>query len=162
MHCNDVADRIAAWVDQQLAPAECELLEAHLDRCAACKQLAASIAKQDLSPPRPTIQPPNWSRMDEALSAEMLQRDKRIKTPWHRRPYRISLKAGLTYAAALALAVSWGLHTHQQLEDSQQETINLRQALDRERRLAAEPSPMLVPYRLANHKNEHAPSRGTF
>jgi len=162
MHCNDVADRIAAWADQQLAPAECELLEAHLERCPSCMKLAQSISAQELKPKHRPVPPPNWSRMDAELALEMSRQEKRSTTHWYHRPYRVTVTVGVAYAAALAMALSWGLHTQQQLEAAQNESIVLKQALDRERRLAAEPAPMVVPYRLANHKSQHAPSRGTF
>ena len=58
MECHEVQEQLSAWLDQELAEAAGAAVEAHLERCAACRrewhQLAAlDAALGDLTAPAP-------------------------------------------------------------------------------------------------------------
>ena len=51
MECLDVRDRLVALHDGELAPAEAELVHAHLQRCPDCAELSVSLASLDVRAP---------------------------------------------------------------------------------------------------------------
>ena len=60
MSCAEVQDRIEAWIDDDLEPAETGVLEAHVDRCATC-EVARRLADEIRAELRglPELDPPD-------------------------------------------------------------------------------------------------------
>jgi anti-sigma factor RsiW len=83
--------RIAAFVDGALSAAERAELQQHVDRCAACFDLVATVSAQEQQPP---------PKVDQSLIEAALGRH---------RPVSAVLKVvpALTAAAALLVAVVW-------------------------------------------------------
>ena len=50
MDCTGVNERIAAYLDGQLAPAETEHVDDHLEGCPNCVALVEAMAGQDFAP----------------------------------------------------------------------------------------------------------------
>lgn len=112
LSCPEIEDRVAPWLDEELAPAEAELVAAHLEGCAACAELVARLDGQRFERPRlaEVEAPAFWARMDEALGVEVTRWEAALATsapkaaPWWRRELRVS-----ALAAAAALALIGGL-----------------------------------------------------
>jgi anti-sigma factor RsiW len=166
MECRTAEDLMAGLIDDELSPGHHALLEEHLQHCHTCAGLLSQLAAQPLTPPpMPPMGDDFWEKMNQVLVDEIEQTQldpvaAQAAPPalrWRPSP------ALIVYAAALMLALGWGLYSNQQLQISQEETSMLRDTLDRERRLSVQPAsiPVRLPgsgYRFANH----TPSRGTF
>lgn len=167
MDCQSTRELMAGWIDEQLSPGQHELMAEHLVRCPACSALLEAMETQDLRPPRHVIHVPGlWDRMDQALAAELEQAEAEAEPPAAPavvvppQPWRLQVgwPTALLYAALLTLAVGWGLHTQQALQSSRAETAALQRELEREKRLASQPtSPPPEGYRFARGTS----SRGT-
>lgn len=72
LDCQDIADRAAPWLDQQLSPGETELVERHLDGCAACRERLELLSEQRFERPRLVqVEAPDfWRAMDDRLAQE--------------------------------------------------------------------------------------------
>jgi len=121
--CRDVQACAAAWLDEQLSPAECEFIEEHLRNCPECEDFLQKMAEQEFEPPQLKFVQDDafWQDMDQALLAEMEQDEKRRTSfPWS----MIAL-----YAAALLLTLIWGLQHRQRaihlekIVESQQQSL---------------------------------------
>lgn len=117
MDCTTVADRVAAYLDGELARSEQLLFEEHLERCTVCQALVEGVAEVDLRPPpqpRESSAPSFWRRMDLALQAELAAAERPAEAPaqgprrWTHASLRVSLPLLVGYAALLLLAVLWG------------------------------------------------------
>jgi hypothetical protein len=121
--CSDVRYCAAAWLDEQLSPAESEFMEQHLNCCPECEDFVGALAEQDFSPPNVKLieQDHFWDTMDQALEEEFLQSNQREQ--------QFSRAALIVYAAALVLSVLWGVHHRQRaihlerIVDSQQQSL---------------------------------------
>lgn len=163
MECSTVADRVAAYLDGELARSEGELFEAHLESCTSCQDLIDRVAAVDLTPPPPlpeTAAPAFWSAMDQRLAAEMAAvQTEEIKaanqppvvvvapTPsWWRRvmqwELRVSFPVVAGYAALLALALMWSWSNLERAESAEFTNQNLAEQLEREQRQQAPQRPV--------------------
>ena len=104
--CSECADRLEAWLDGELTPAETTVLEDHLRRCRPCAS-SASHARETLLELRdlPQLEPPTavLARVTAATQGRPVTRAPRPH--WSRRP------ASLAAAAVLVAAVSGVLLT---------------------------------------------------
>jgi anti-sigma factor RsiW len=145
MDCTDVTDRLAPYLDDELAPGEIELLERHLDGCEACRTRIEKLSAQDLSPPQPAAallarvsSEEFWAGMDSRL-AEEIEAVEASSGPLRQRfVASISWKV-VGYAAAMALALLWGMHSHREVRIARAEVESLARQLEREQRLAEGP-----------------------
>ena len=121
--CRDVQACAAAWLDEQLSPAECEFIEEHLRNCSECEDFLQQLAEQEFEPPQLKFVQDDayWQDMDQALLAELEQDEKRRSSiPW---------PMVFLYAAALLLSVFWGLQHRQRavhlekIVESQQQSL---------------------------------------
>ncbi len=178
--CQDVLDRVAPYLDDELGPAERELLERHLDGCASCRGVVEKVAEQELRPP-PVADaiaarmgaPDFWASMDARLGSEI---DARLRSPGGAAPrsFTLSWKVALAYAAALALALLWGAQAHHETLIARAEAESLARQLERAERLVDSPqsgvpsAPQAHGPAVAPHASPdlelagYTPHRGTF
>lgn len=161
MDCSTVADRVAAYLDGELARSERELFETHMESCAHCQELVERVSAVDLSPPPPqpeTSTPAYWDRMDQALAAEMAAVSSApavaantpppANTPlplWRRVTsfeLRVSLPVVAGYVALLALALAWSWSNLQRAQDAEFSNQSLAEQLQREQRQQAPQRPV--------------------
>ena len=147
MDCRTVRDRIAAWEDQELSPGETSQMREHLEHCSECMAFSQRIREQsrwlaDLPPPAlPELNEPDfWKSMDDRLSRELdqmqqipLAGNQEDVIVWRRRRFSVPLPAVVAYAAALILAVLWGL-------DRTDETVMVQANSDSTVKMKEEPS----------------------
>jgi anti-sigma factor RsiW len=156
MDCKTVADRLAAWLDGELAPAERQWLEQHVERCPACAERAAALAEQQehlaaLAPTPGALQHPErfWAPMDQRLEGELQAMQSRADRralhpaplPLWRRQHAVGLPAICAYAAALLLLVAFGARQSAALSAAQAQVQRLESDLQRADRLIAQPPP---------------------
>lgn len=154
MDCNTVHDRLAAWLDGELAPADQRWLEQHLERCMGCAQHAADLAEQQelleqLPPPRlPRLQEASfWEPMNAKL-APALEVLHRRPPPTPSRPSFWSRELAITpvavaiYGGLMAALVLWSLRLHLHLDEAELQIQDLTQQVERSERLDAAPLPM--------------------
>ena len=118
MDCTMVTSRVAAFLDGALASSECERFVLHIEACTPCSRIVMEIEAQHFSPltmeQRKEIcgREKFWDDMDSVLCAHM---DQMVlaKTaclgPWHRRQVGMPLPMVMAYAAAMLMAVAWGV-----------------------------------------------------
>lgn len=155
MDCRDARDRLASWLDGELAPAEAELLEMHLDACPACRDLAERLSAQapvlELVRPAPDRNLERegwWDRMDAALAEEMARRERADRG--RRRVLAVAARrvaVPLPVLGALVLlaaaAAAWGWSARREAARARDEAMRAGLALERVERLAA-PAPAAV------------------
>lgn len=161
MDCSTVADRVAAYLDGELARSERELFESHMESCARCQGLVERVSSVDLSPPPPqpeTATPAFWEGMDQALAAEMAAVNAapapaannpppaNTAAPLWRRMMRWELRVSLPvvagYVALLALALMWSWSNLQRAQDAEYTNQSLAEQLEREQRQQAPQRPV--------------------
>lgn len=171
MDCNTVADRVAAYLDNELSRSEQQLFERHLEGCEACQRLVEAVSDVDLSPPPPPPEvgePGFWDRMDVALAAEQARVPELapVAPPpaanrlWARR-LNVSLPVIFAYVAFLALAVGWSLINLDRAQDAEAALQNMEQLVQREQRQNQPPSTKAVPATESKIVSFRS-SRGTF
>jgi anti-sigma factor RsiW len=179
MSCQDVLDRVAAYLDSELGPTERELLERHLDGCPSCSATFEKIAAQELRPPPVSDAVAArvgasdfWAPMDARLASELTVQ---MNAPSARAPriVAVSWKVAIAYAATLAVALLWGAHSHRQVLIARAEAESLSRQLERAERLAdspqgAAPSAPIQAPAVPGHASSdlelagYTPHRGTF
>jgi len=121
--CRDVHLCSAAWLDEQLSPAEYEFIEEHLQSCPACEEFLQKMAEQEFEAPQLKFVQDDayWQEMDQVLLEEIDKEEKKQSSlPW---PMIV------LYAAALLLSLIWGLQHRQRaihlekIVDSQQQSL---------------------------------------
>lgn len=169
MDCNAIVDRIAGYLDGELARSESALFEAHLDTCGDCQKLVERVAAVDLTPPAPvaaTADPVFWGPMDAALSAEHTAHDALVVAEEARprgvrslvqRELRVGVPVLLGYAALLLLTITWALANLSRAQHAESATTDLAQQLEREQRQSQAPQAVVPQNRTAtassrNHK----------
>jgi hypothetical protein len=172
MDCTMVTSRVAAFIDGELAPGDCERFVLHIETCDPCTQIVIQLEAQRFVPlsadQRRSIcgRGEFWGDMDSVLGThldQMVLAKTACLGPWHRRRVGMPLPMVLTYAAAILLAVSWGLQQRERAQLAELATEHLGQQLEQERRLAAQPSvtptePGTSTYKVVTY----TPERGTF
>jgi anti-sigma factor RsiW len=166
MNCGQVTERMAAYLDGQLAPAEAEQLSEHLHGCTPCHQICDAMMGQDFAPMSAAEKDEGcgaegfWDAMDTALDSELAALTPMSTSRGQGARIGLPMTVALAYAAALLLAVTWG-YQHMERADSAEETAQgLQQQLEQERRLAADPQavPGVPEYRPV----VYTPQRSTF
>jgi anti-sigma factor RsiW len=156
--CREVGDRVAAYLDAQLAPAERELFEEHLFACEGCRALVERVGEQDFSvadpPPPPSAEA--WERMDRRLHDEIAAVAARPA-----RGFVVSRRAALAYAAAFLLAIAWGAYNHLLARDAHDRLSEIEQVTLVE---TLETPPGERPMRLSSELGlaTYTPHRSTF
>jgi anti-sigma factor RsiW len=164
MKCVQITERLAAYLDGQLAPAEAEQVGEHLYSCTPCHQLCDALMAQDFSPMSEDDKAAGcaaagfWSAMDDALETELQALSP--NTGGSKRTTRLPMTVLMAYAAAVLLAVAWGYQQMERADAAEASASHLLQQLEQERRLAAEPqsAPGVPVYRPV----AYTPQRATF
>lgn len=102
MNCDQYSDAIVELADGTLPDAERRSVEAHLERCAACRALGADLREirrvartlEPLSPP-----PAVWARLAQTIASDAADRG---ATPWFRQTRWLALAASLIVVAGVA------------------------------------------------------------
>jgi hypothetical protein len=167
MNCAEITDRIAAYLDGQLCPAESEQVSEHLNGCTPCHQLCDCMMAQDFAPLSQEEKDAMcgagfWGPMDTALDKELanLERSGTDGAGWSKGRVGLPMTVAVAYAAALLLAMAWGYRHMERADDAETTAKDLKIQLDQERRIAAEPrvSPEVPAYRPVSY----TPRRATF
>ena len=173
MDCTVVSSRIAAFLDGELAPADTERFALHIEACEACNQMLVQLEAQRFMPLDSREKAmicgriDFWGDMDSVLSTHM---DQMVlaKTaslgPWHRRRVGMPVPWVVAYAAAMLLAVAWGVQQRDRAQTAELSSQHLGQQLEQERRIAAQPSS--TPSKNQSGRTfkvvTYTPERGTF
>lgn len=170
MDCTLVISRVAAFLDGELEPTEHERFMTHIDACDACTRVVVKLEAQRFSPmdavERKAIcgREGFWGDMDSVLSTHV---DQMVLTktaclgPWHARRVGMPIPMVVAYAAAMLLAVAWGVQQQDRAATAEMASEHLGQQLEAERRLAAQPSAQ--PGGASTYKAvAYTPERGTF
>lgn len=169
MDCSSVTLRIAAFLDDQLGESETEQFAMHIDACGDCAELIVRLERQRFSPLSAEVQQSIcgrqefWGDMEVVLDAHL---DQMVLTktaclgPWHSRRVALPVPMIAAYAAAMVLAVAWGVQQQDRAATAEMASEHLGQQLETERRLAAHPVP---PAASSTYKVvTYTPERGTF
>ena len=171
MDCTTVSSRVAAFLDGEMEPGECERFVLHIEACDPCTRLVAKLEAQRFSPlsegDKTEIcgRAEFWCDMDSVLDTHM---DQMVlaKTaclgPWYSRRVGLPIPMIAAYAAAMVLAVVWGLQQQERAAVAELATEHLGQQLEQERRLAAQPAPAPEQGKTAYKVVNYTPERGTF
>ena len=169
MDCTKVTSRVAAFLDRELSPSEHARFEAHIEGCVDCSRLVLNLEQQRFSPlcsdERESIcgREGFWGDMDSVLGAHMDQMvldQTACLGPWHSRRVGLTVPMIAAYAAAMVLAVVWGVQQRDRAVTAEMASEHLGQQLESERRLAAQPkTESAAPaYKVVTY----TPERGTF
>jgi len=170
MNCTDVTERIAAHLDGQLSPGESELVGLHLDGCPDCHALTEALMAQDFDPLSQEEKDQGcsadgfWDSMDVALKRELEGIGPVDAAPgrWRGRRVGLPVSVVLAYAAAMLLAVVWGLQNMDRADSAEVAVKELERQLEQEARLAAEPQ-VRPTYRTVGYDSQvYTPKRSTF
>lgn len=169
MDCQTVRDLSIAFLEGELSTGQTDQVAEHIEMCERCAARLAQLDEQgpDLSALPPSLdprlgQPGFWDRMEAAVAAEAdeVLAPPPPPVPFWRRPLRVSPLGLLAYAAALVLAVGWGWLQQQDAALATAQAEAMREALQQERRLAAQPP---TPVRVEQYRPvSYTPRRGTF
>ena len=170
MDCTLVTSRVAAFLDGELGPSETERFVMHVDACDACTSVVVRIETQRFRPLEPAEREAIcgrdgfWRDMDSVLSTHV---DQMVLTktaclgPWHSRRVGMPVPMVVAYAAAMLLAVAWGVQQRDRASTAEMASEHLGQQLEAERRLAAQPT--VHPGGASTYKAvAYTPERGTF
>lgn len=139
--CRDIEVCAAALLDEQLSPAEEEMVEEHLNHCDACADMIDAMDAQRLKPPRLQILQDNdyWEEMDAVLQAELDRAE--VEPP------KISRNMLFIYAAALLLTLVWGWYHRQRAIHLERIVYTQQQTLEQLERVSTPRStPRTYPY----------------
>ena len=169
MDCSSVTLRIAAFLDGQLGESETEQFAMHIDACHECAELVMKLECQRFAPLDTKTQQSIcgrrefWGDMEVVLDAHL---DQMVLTktaclgPWYSRRVALPVPMIAAYAAAMVLAVAWGVQQQDRAATAELASDHLGQQLESERRLAAQPVP---PSTASTYKVvTYTPERGTF
>ena len=171
MDCSTVSSRVAAFLDGEMDASECERFVLHIEGCEPCTRLVAKLEAQRFAPlsdgEKEAIcgRAEFWGDMDSVLDTHM---DQMVlaKTaclgPWYSRRVGLPVPMIAAYAAAMVLAVVWGLQQQERASTAELATEHLGQQLEQERRLAAQPAPIPEQGKTAYKVVNYTPERGTF
>ena len=172
MDCTMVTSRVAAFVDGELAPGDCERFVLHIETCDPCTQIVIQLEAQRFEPlsadQRRSMcaRGAFWGDMESVLGTHL---DQMVLTktaclgPWHSRRVGLPIPAIVACAAAVLLAVSWGMQQRERAQLAELATEHLGQQLEQERRLAAQPKLSPVMPGASSYKVvTYTPERGTF
>ncbi len=170
MDCLMISSRVAAFVDGELESCECERFVLHIETCDPCTQIVIQIEAQRFSPlsadQRRSIceRGAFWGEMDTELNGHLDALVVAPVGPWHRRRGGLPVPMVVAYAAAILLAVVWGVQQQERAQLAELASEHLGQQLEKERRLAAQPGVITPPvsgdgsYKVVTY----APERASF
>ncbi len=172
MDCVTTHERVAAYLDGQLAPAEAEQVASHIERCASCASMVKSLQAQCFQPlsaaEKASVCASQgfWDDMDAVLCVEMDEvaggRAMRVRA-WYSRRVGMPAPMVMAYAAAMLLAVAWGMQQRERALAAEVSVEHLGQQLEAERRAVAQP---VVPQQAQQGSKvkvvTYTPQRGTF
>lgn len=172
MDCVFVRTRVAAFIDGELAPAEVEQFAVHIDRCTVCAELVVSIEAQRFMPLSTQEKsemcgsPSFWSKMDASLCGELDQMTMQhgsVVRPWYRRSVGMPAPMVVAYAAAMLLAVAWGIQQQERALAAEGSVEHLGKQLEQERRMVNQPVPVQGATGSGRYKVvNYTPQSGTF
>lgn len=158
MDCPSIADRVAAYLDNELARSELALFEQHLESCEDCQGLVERVSAVELAPPPPIPEasdPAFWARMDAALAAERGRIEVEAATAAPEMPaaanrlmarqLRVSFPVIVAYVAFLMLAVGWSIMNLQRAQTAEAALQNMEELVQREQRRNQAPPAEVVP-----------------
>ena len=157
--CADIHTLAAAWLDEQLSPAEQELFEAHLESCDACEKFIERLSLQTITPPVIELSRTHdyWAQMDSALVDELdrLEQEQQSNTV-------VAPQRSLVFAlvAVVVLSVLWGWSEHQRAVSLEQQVLHQAQTIEHYERLSAQPSKSSTPSRAPTRSSKrYIPAR---
>ena len=171
MDCTSVTTRVAAFLDGELGPAEAEQFAAHLEGCSACMRIVIRLERQEFTPldesAREAICSRDgfWGDMESVLDThldQMVLAKTAPSGPWFARRLALPVPMVAAYAAALVLAVVWGVQQQERATSAEMASDHLGQQLESERRLAAQPTVPTTPATETYKAVNYTPERGTF
>lgn len=150
MHCDAVVDRLAALLDEELAPGEVELVGRHIETCPDCAGLMDRMAAQRFSQPELVVleRPDFWGPMDAALDRAWADHEAPAlqaapaPPPWYRRELRLPAGVALLYAAGMLLALGLAGALWQEASDAHAQVAELQGVVDDQSALASTPLPV--------------------
>ena len=157
--CADIHTLAAAWLDEQLSPAEQELFETHLESCAACQKFIERLSLQTIAPPVIELSRAHdyWQQMDAALVDELdrLEQEQQVVNATGVTPHRATVFA---LVAVLMLSFLWGISEHRRAVSLEQQVLHQAQTIEHYERLSAQPSKSSTPPRARSSKR-YVPAR---
>jgi len=114
MKCNDVQQRIKAYLDNELTGRDAEAISSHIKSCSSCSQAAALLSRTwdillELPGPEtvPDLVPATLSRIPEEAAASFLQSLSRLFLPVPAPAFAaIAIVLGLFIGARLGTSIS--------------------------------------------------------
>ena len=171
MDCTSVKTRVAAFLDGELSPSETERFASHIEHCSSCFQIVLRMEKQHFTPldakEREAIcgRVGFWGDMDSVLDThldQMVLAKTAPSGPWFARRVTLPVPMIAAYAAAMLLAVAWGIQQQDRASTAELASEHLGQQLESERRLAAQPTIPAAPASETYKAVNYTPERGTF
>lgn len=172
MDCLTTRERVAAYLDGELAPSEAKQFVAHIEQCSACAGLVKSVQAQCFQPLSATeraavcSREDFWDNMDAVLCVELdeMSGGSAVRVhAWYRRRVGMPAPMVMAYAAAMVLAVAWGMQQRERALSAEVSVEHLGQQLEAERRVVAQPLDPLPAQQNGKIKVvTYTPQRGTF
>ena len=105
MQCNDIQEKLSAYMDGDISSEERRLIEEHLKSCQQCNETLADLRKtteyvRDLG----DIEPPAW--LTQKIMTKIRSEAGREKSLWQKLFYPIHIKLPVEAAVAVLLAVT--------------------------------------------------------
>lgn len=177
MECRTVRELLVPWLEDELAPAQQELMNDHIERCSSCADLAGRLSAQDVAlsslPPEPDPRLATeafWAKMDTTLSEEweVVAKERASAPPaagasWlGQRELRVTPVGLVAYAAALLLALAWGFSNQVDAQHAEARAMALQEELhEAERATAVAVEPLPARPAPAYQPVSYTPRRGT-
>ena len=171
MDCLTTQERVAAYLDGELAPSEAEQFATHVEQCAVCAGILKSIQAQCFQPlsavERAAVCGSSdfWEDMDAVLCAELDEKAGgqavRVRA-WYSRRVGMPTPMVMAYAAAMMLAVAWGMQQRERALAAEVSVEHLGHQLEAERRVVSQP--LTQPSQSSGKIKvvTYTPQRGTF
>jgi len=104
MECQQIQERLSAYLEGSLPPAEKALIEQHLKPCQRCQEALADLRKTiEVVQGLPEVEPPAW--LTQRVMARVRSEAAPRKTIWEKLFYPIPVKLPLEAAGVIAIAV---------------------------------------------------------
>jgi len=172
MDCVTTHERIAAFLDGELAPSEAEQFSKHVELCSTCLLMLKELQSQCFKPltvdEKASVCSSQgfWDDMDAVLCVQMDQvsgeQSMRVHA-WYSRRVGLPTPMIAAYAAAMLLAVVWGMQQRERALAAEVSAEHLGEQLEAERRLVAQPGPAQQDQKNGKIKVvTYTPQRGTF
>jgi hypothetical protein len=105
MQCNDIQEKLSAYIDGDISSGERRLIEEHLKSCQQCNETLADLRKttecvRDLG----DIEPPAW--LTQKIMTKIRSEAGRQKSIWQKLFYPLHIKLPVEAAVAVLLAVT--------------------------------------------------------